>query len=726
MNPTTEPTPPAPTPPVVGSGLVEYVRTNRDTTAYILLAISVLFLVLTIWMAVRGFKTPASKASDKPAATNPLDPFNPDANKPVEITNPKRYDWITGAVASLCGFLVVAACGAWYLVSIPPPTEERQRTEARVLLLAIGGLIGALITLVGLAFFYLWSDALSAWLDKDEKKSAWKVMLPIVLIVFGAGVAFLAAQPARAEERNNAWLRRLVYGTNFVLTILLVLVILVVGNVVFALKAPNTLDATETGFYTLSDTTKAFLQRVDQPMTAYLVLPDSSDRMVSDIRQVLMSYHEASNGKFSVKFVSPVSDKGEVRRLGELYTKMDKDNYGVLLVTGTEDQPSLQKHGWIPAQDLFTQETTRDGKPVQAFAGEGRLLKEVRILAETDTRPVIYFTQSNGEFALTIPGEQDLPGGDRSIGRLQQFLEASYSVDVKPLKFPTGEANPQVPADATVVVVVEPMTPLTDPAVNAIRKYMAERKGKLIVMAGSTPGLDGRGMTATGLEGLLSEYNVDLGRKFIYTNHPRFNPRTVVAVFNTARNAASNPIVQALGQAIPPMSLPQCRVVTPLTTGGANQATTIIQTLPQLETWLEDDQLLQVSPTIQALESSEAVRQQKQLTRSPRPLMVAVAEPGGAGRVVVIGNAFIVSDEAAQMLRSQSGVPPTFDIMGVSVDWLRDRPPLPAGVQNKIYVEYNVPDPIALNSTRLIYLPLVLAMVAVVGLGAGVWAIRRR
>ena len=718
----------APTPPVVGRDLVEYVRGNRETSAYILFGLSVLFLVLTIWTAVNAFRTPAMKAGDKPAAANPMDQFNPDKDKdkPAEISNPKRVDWLIGAVAALSGFLVVAAAGAWFLVSIPPTTEDRQRSEARQLILGVGGLLGALICLVGLAYFYQWSDALSLWLDKDEKKQARYVLIPLVTIVFGAGVAFLAAQPARAEERNNAVLRRLVYGTNFALTVLLVLVMLVVGNVVFALKAPNMLDTTESGFYTLSDTTKTFLQRVDQPMTAYLIIPDSSDRVVSDIRQVLNAYHEASNGRFSVRFVSPVSDKQEIRRLGELYPKMDKEDFGILLVAGPEDQPKLQKHGWIKAQDLFTTETTRDGKQAQAFAGEGRLLKEVRILSETDTRPVLYFTQSNGEMALANRGGPEVPVGDKSIARLQQFLESSFSVDVKPLTFAVGDLNPQVPADATAVVVVEPTTPLSDVAVNAIRKYMAERKGKLIVLAGATPNLDGRGMALTGLESLLNEYNVDLGRKFIYTFHTRFNPRSVLAKFNFSGPAAQNPIVQALGQQFPQMAFPPSRTVTPITTGGGFQATTIMQTLPNLETWLEDDQLMQLSPTMQALNNSEAARVQKQFSAAPRPLMVAVTEPGGTGRVVVIGNAFIVSDDAAQMLRSQSDSPPTFNLVGVSIDWLRDRPPLPSGVENKVYKDFNVPDPVAINNTRLLYLPLGLGMAIVIGLGVGVWAVRRR
>jgi hypothetical protein len=400
---------------------------------------------------------------------------------------------------------------------------------------------------------------------------------------------------------------------------------------------------------------------------------------------------------------------------------------GILLVSGTEDRPQFQKHGWIPAQELFTQEMSRDGKPVQAFAGEGRLLKEVRILAETDTRPVIYFTQSNGELAIGKSGPQDAVDPSQSAARLQGYLEASYSTDVKPLTFASGEANPQVPTDATIVIVAQPQTPLSDAAVGALRRYMGERKGKLIVLSGAVTSLEGRGMTMTGLEGLLAEYNVELGKKFIYTApvDPRINP---VLAYATINRAARNPITESLSQNIRTLPFPFAREVKPMQGSPAMQATTLLQTAPRLETWLEDERLDRVFPAYRALESSEALRVQKQMTTNPRSLMVAVQESGGAGRVVVMGNAMLVSDEVAQSAggRSSTDVPITFDLVGVSVDWLRDRPPLPAGVQNKVYVEYSVPDPVALNNTRLLYLPLGLGMVIVLGLGAGVWAVRRR
>ena len=62
----------------------------------------------------------------------------------------------------------------------------------------------------------------------------------------------------------------------------------------------------------------------------------------------------------------------------------------------------------------------------------------------------------------------------------------------------------------------------------------------------------------------------------------------------------------------------------------------------------------------------------------------------------------------------------------MAIDWLRDRPPLPTTVETKTYVEYKPPEPVSVDTTRLLWLPLGLGLLLVTGLGAGVWVIRRK
>ena len=731
MNPTSVPTPPAnvPTPPVVGAELVEYMRANRDKTAYALLGLAVLFLGLTVWLAVKAFQTPAAVKEEKKAdEANPFDPLNPDKDKDkkAQVTDPKRTNYIIGGIGGLAAFLVCAAAGSWVLVGLPNPSEEAQRSEARKLLLVVGGCIGVAVVFVGFGLFYMWSDALAGWLDKDEKKQAWRVMLPITMVVAGSGLIFLAAQPARAEERNNAPLRRLVYGANFGLTVLLVLVLLIVGNVVFALKAPNTLDATASGFYTLSDTTKGFLGQLQQPVTAYMVMQEGGDRVTTDIRQVLLGFQDAGGGRFAVRFVNPVTDKAEVRRLTELYKKLDKDAEGILLVVGPDDQPERQRTAFITDRDLIQQRGggMTGGKSSVAFVGEGRILRDLRFLLESETKPVVYFTQSNGELSIGPPNPQ---AADLTLpaAQLQQFLTTNYSLEVKPLTFPTTEPNPTIPADCGVLVVADPQTPLADNVVSAIRRYMSERKGRLVVLAGTTAGMITQTLNKTGLEGLLSEYNVALETKVVYVSPDQTrgqDPLILPVMLANSSQAKGHQIVQAVAQGgVNRFRFPLCREVRPVQGNPAFQAVTLMHTFPGFETWLEDDFIPRPTLAYAQLSRSAALRAQKNATENPRSVMVAVSE-GGTGRVVVIGNGFAFSDVRSQLNISSNA----YDLVGQSVDWLRERPPVPPEVGTKEYVEYNFPDPLTVDSTRLLYLPVVIAVLTVTGLGVGVWVVRRK
>ena len=49
---------------------------------------------------------------------------------------------------------------------------------------------------------------------------------------------------------------------------------LVIANVVIAMRMPNKLDTTNTGFYTLNPQTKQLIEGLDQPIRAYAIFQD--------------------------------------------------------------------------------------------------------------------------------------------------------------------------------------------------------------------------------------------------------------------------------------------------------------------------------------------------------------------------------------------------------------------------------------------------------------------
>jgi hypothetical protein len=719
------PTDPISAPPVQapnsGQPVVEFIRTQRQTAAYLFLGLSAAFLVLTIFLAAKAFRTPESAKTDE-TKQNEKAETPPELPKP-EVANPKRPSYMVGWIGALFGFLITVSVGVFLQIMPPKPTLAQQLRESRVVLLTAGGLLGLAVILFGAFFFYLWSDSLTNWLDKGEKKEMMWVVIPLLMVAGGAGLVFASAQPARAEERNDNTLRRLVYGSNFAVTVLLLFVVLLIGNIVVAKHFPNKLDTTETGFYTLAESTKNFLSKLPEPATLYVIMPESGEREVNDIRQFAYTAQDASDGKLNVKFVSPVSNKTELARLQEKYPRISRDSLGILIAVGEDGKRS----SFVPVDELF--ETDPRSGRFKGFAGEGKVMKELRFLADNEQKPVVYFTQSNGELAITnTPGVESVGG---SANLLKGYLEKAY-MEVKPLVFPIK--NPTVPDDAAVVIVAEPQSPFSPEAVDALRRYMSNpaKKGKLIVLAGAAPGPNDKGMVKTGLEGLLAEFNVRLGEKFIYSLPTQQNPsyKSTIAAFT--QGSGSNPINQAFGPGRGFRFL-MPREVAPLQSNPTFKAETLMATPRGQITWLEDDPVQLDERYVRDLFENEAIAVRKQLSEGSRSVAVVVSEGGGmnphggptagTGRLLVVGNSIIFSDRVAQQAK---GNPISFDMIGVGIDWLRDRPALTTTVEAKAYKEYQPPEPATISDLRLIYMPLGLGMLLIIGLGTGVWVIRRK
>lgn len=705
--------------PIVGQALVEYVRNNRQTSGQILAGLAVVFLILTGFLVSNAFRT--SPSSEKPADKSLND--SSDLENPPELpkgtsspASQRQGDYNVGWVASLLAFIVIGMASVWLFASPPAPGEDKQRSEIRQAILVVGGVLGIIVILTGLILFYRWSESLHNWFDKGEDNELRWALIPLLMAIVGSGLIFLAVQPARAEERNHSLIRKLVFGANLVLTTLLLLVALVVSNVLFSIKMPNKLDTTATGFYSISDTTKNLLKRLEQPVTAYAVLErdESIDQNTNDIRQLLLSCEDASNGKFKVKFLNSGTNNTELRNLRSKYPQLDlvldqrTVRGAILLATGEGEM----RHAVIPDSELFDPK----GK---AFLGESRLYKEIAFLADSQIKPVIYFTQSNGE--MDISG-MEAGKSDHTATRLKAYLEKNY-LDVRPLSF--GTDNPVIPDDATMIVMAEPRIPFTDAAIGAFRKYMSNptKKGKLIFFSGSAAGPDGK-MIKTGIEPFLADLNVRLGNQFIYNNPTQSMPIVEGVLVAFTRSAGQNPILQSIIKVSDTLQFIFPRQVDPLTTNPNLQATVLMGIIGT--TWLEDEKPVDLQATVDELRQSAKVREAKQFRNIPRPVAVIVSE-GAVGRAVVFGNSFIFSDEYAR-LSAGAQSPLTFDLFGVTIDWLRDRSTSIAasGIESKKYTEYTFPPPASVDNTRLLGLPLILGILTVVGLGAGVWVIRRK
>lgn len=706
----------------------DFVAANRNPVAIALVALGVLFLgggVYSFAQAVRSQSPAPSPATE--GAEKPAEPV-------VGLANPHRTEYLSGGVLGVMAGLVGVSLGAWVLARLPRTTEAERRTEARAVMLAAGGLLGLVLMLGGFWFFFLWFGSLTAWLDEGKRAEAKWVLFPLLVFLVGAGLAFVGAQPARAEERNNPNLRRLVYGANFGLTVLLLALLLLVGNVFAALRVPNKLDATSSGFYTLAEPTKEFIATLDKPVTAYSIAwetSDERDRFLQDVRSLLTAMQEVNPAKFRVRYLSPGLNREEINRLSTKHPILDKDardSLGILLVVGEDES----RAGFVKSDDMFTREGMgRGGAAPLVFQGEAKLVKELLTLTDSGSKPIVYFTQSSGE--LLIDPQADEGGKARRTARdLKAGLEGA---DAEVRALPAGLTDKTVPADADIVVVADPTQPLPAHQVEALRQFMSAprangKKGKLIVLAGAHADRDGK-IIPTGLEGLLAGFGVQLGDSFVYRD-PRLeivgvpdSPSVQLGVVTEAAVNAKNPMALVVASYRGGLPFADVRTVTAdaAAPGGPFRAERFLATPSRIPTWLEPTQ--QANPEAafrQILEADDpnAVAAKKQYSSASRSLAVTVSE-GETPRAVVIGTGEFFSDETTRQLRG--GLKPQAEFLAAGVSWLRDRPAA-AVIANKTYGTFTPnADP---SSVRLLFLPVGALLLTIVVLGVGVWVSRQK
>ena len=705
------------TDPTTPDRLTALLIAQRANLAWAMIALGVVSAGLGVFCV--------SKLTSGSAIAKKDDDADKDA-EPLTPPTPYRTEYLIGATGGLLGAVVGFGVGLSIIAAARKSTTATLPTDARVATLLAGGAAGLVLVVVGLAYFLNWSPLLARWLDeKVAPPGAWKVITALLVFLVGCGLAFLAAQPARAEERNAQTLRRLVYGLNFALGVLLLVVVLVAGNAFAALKVPAKLDTTESGFYTLSDATKGYLTNLPEPVTIYTTIPDSGERELSDARNLVAAAQAVNPQKVTVRYLSGQLNRNEIAQLQTKYPSADLggNNYGILITAGDDGKRSA----YIKLEDMFTQEAGPMGRGGSlSFSGESKFVQELLTVTETTAKPVVYFTQGSGE--LSVGGGPDDAGDPRrQATRLKTILEKGYAT-VRPLAFGAGESK--VPDDATVVVVADPTQPMPEKQAAAIRDFMAGgpkgdgKKGKLVVLAGPHVGADGK-MAATGLEEVLAGLGVKLGSEFLY-HQPiaQLDATTFLAAPATAPVRSRNSLALAIYDYGRPLLIEGARVVDAPRSpaAGPTAAEPLLLTTPRgLLTWLEPTRTDPVA-FLQGLEklSDQDYRDtmvRKQASQSPRPLAAVVSE-GTTPRAVVIGAGEFFADQPG---REGTGGLPT-EVFAAALNWLRDRPAV-ANVANKTYGTYTLSRDA--ETVPLFWLPVGVTLTGVLAAGLGVWLLRR-
>jgi ABC-type uncharacterized transport system involved in gliding motility auxiliary subunit len=424
-------------------------------------------------------------------------------------------------------------------------------------------------------------------------------------ILTAAGILLLGIAISIDPEAlwSKVTTRNMLYGGNTLAMAAIFIGILVLVNVLGA-RQPKRWDLTANKNFSLSDETLNILSQAQQPIQAEAFF-DPGDGRKRDLEDQFREFQIRSDGKFSYQFVDPVSAPAEARRLGvnELGTT-------VLLMGDQKTQVSGTTEADI---------TTGIVKLVQPNARK------------------IYFTIGHDERRIDS-FDQD------GMGQVKAQLD-SRNLAIDSLNLLT---TPEVPADASAVVVAGPARPFTQDEVNSLSAYV-DRGGNLMLMV--DPGGD------SGLGPLVSRWGVQLGQAYVVERDPRLTFRSpfvpVVAKFGSSRVTDRLNFVVFLAPTF---------IVAPQSPTGTAQITALAQTSPQ--SWGETDPNALKDPQAISLDPGQdipgpmtlalAIEQSPGSSTPPMPGSPPPSDDKPKTRVVVFGTSQLVTNQAFQLFSGQA------------------------------------------------------------------------
>jgi hypothetical protein len=634
---------------------------------------------------------------------------------------------------ALCSVCLVAGLVGLLAQGGGGPETRTRGERARVLILLVVGAAGLATAVLGLAlpFAYrqIFGEPFKVW-----QKHLGTVCLVLAVIFAGMVVLFAGLTLARGYLASHPNLRRVVYGYNAVVGTALLTCILVLVNFLPYIQVPpfkylsQTYDWTTSKIFSLSDESKAILASLQEPVEVYVLLNPDRDRVAPEVETLLNNCRSVTS-RVHWRVVARDFNIEELRELDKKYQL--PDSTGLLVVYGTEPKTTSE---FIRRSDLVENQDTSPTEQRFLFKGESALMNAISYLSQGKKKSVVYFTKGHGEAEFDgLPGRE----GERSISMLKEELD-KRNYEVRSLKLDIDTNS--IPDDADAVVVAGPTRPLGDNQVKALRDYLqgaggSKKKGRLIALL--DPVIKGGSMEPSGLEALLAENNVKLGKDRLLAAGIR-NPLDVVVIADPESN---NPIAKAFvqGGRATPFLFENARTVEPLpgnpSAPGGLRAETVLFTVPDYYVWAETN--LEASPQAAADEvrnNREKLRQK--VSRVPLSVAVAVTEGGtppppipgheslakeGQPRLIVVGDSAWVTN---RFLAGRDGRD-SVDLFASCLAWLREKPNLGSGAAGKERNQFHLTVPPD-GGWRLVLLPIVLLLLTVCLAGTGIWVVRRR
>lgn len=215
----------------------------------------------------------------------------------------------------------------------------------------------------------------------------------------------------------------------------------------------KTLDVTNEGLYGISDTTRDYLDQLDEDIRIYVV---SSEEGTDTIVKRMLDNYEAQSKRISVEYKDP-----------SLYPEFTSQ-YGESVSSGSIIVESDKRFKVIPSADLFEMEIdyTTYQQQVTGYDGEGRLTSAIAYVI-SDDMPKLYQICGHGELALS--------------GEIQTSIEKE-NIELSSLNLMDCVT---IPDDAAGIIITAPTHDFSEDDAAKIKEFLSNG-GKAIVITSWT------------------------------------------------------------------------------------------------------------------------------------------------------------------------------------------------------------------------------------------------
>ncbi len=419
-------------------------------------------------------------------------------------------------------------------------------------------------------------------------------------------------------------------------------------------------DWTSSQIYSLSDKTLAILAGLDRDIDITLFLPDGTP--LHDSSKELLERYAAKSPRIHFRAISADKNLIEAQRLVD---RFQLANLNVVVFESGDDRRVVEESDLA---DYDYSALQYGGSPeLTGFKGEEAFSGAILELVES-RKPKVLLTSGHGEASIEEPDAGGLSGVAGLLGKENVELTSWASL-----------GQPEVPAEADLLVIAGAKTRFVEPELAAFGRYL-DRGGRMLVLLDPELTQAG-GLVETGLESWLDAYGVRVGANIVV------DPGATVPLYSAetlfAGAFGAHPIVRSLEQAKVGVIVALARSVG---AGRAPEGTTaevLLETTA--EGWGESDLAnlravardskdltgpvpLAVAVSAQSKDAAPQVLEDEELNpESPVPTpKLAAGGDAPAWRLVVVGD----SDFATNSLLALSGNP---TLLANAFNWLLDR-----------------------------------------------------